>query len=251
MKAFLMNGAGNDFAVVDARNINIDMSNMAKELCEKYQCDGFMALDNSDIADIKLHFYNCDGSRAEMCGNGARCICRFAYDNGIVGKTMTVETDAGRLFGERISDNIYRIRMSDLANIALSEKDGIDFAVVGVPHIVIEAADLDWNRTDELFERARKLRNALDANVNFYKKVNEDTVSVLTYERGVEDFTLACGTGSSAVAAVLWSKGEAKSRFFTIKNRGGDLKVLIESDKNKITALYLEGGAEVDKIVLY
>ena len=249
MIVWYMNGAGNDFAVIDARNINIDMSNMAKKLCEKGNCDGFMALDNSSIADIKLHFYNRDGSRADMCGNGARCICRFAYDNGIVDKEMTVETDAGVVEGQRIAQSIYKIKLNTPKNIALDVEEGIYYAVVGVPHIVIECEGLDFFGKDRLLKRARDLRNRFDANVNFYSKVDKNTVRVLTYERGVEDFTLACGTGSGAVAAILFSRGILKNGILSLQNQGGELCVEVIGKEQKITALYLQGGAEVDRVV--
>ena len=86
MQCWYMNGAGNDFMVVDIRGREMDLEQTAKELCKLTGADGFMAADVSSIADFKLHFYNADGSRGEMCGNGARCICRFAFDNGIAGQ---------------------------------------------------------------------------------------------------------------------------------------------------------------------
>ena len=245
MTIWLMNGAGNDFAVVDARNINIDMSNMAKELCEKHQCDGFMALDNSDIADIKLHFYNRDGSRADMCGNGARCICRFAYDNGIVSEKMTVETDAGIVEGERISESVYRIGLNTPKDITLDKELGVDYVTVGVPHAVIACDKLDWGDSKKLFDLARALRIRLDANVNFYAKINENTVRVMTYERGVEDFTLACGTGSGAVATILFERGIVEKNEVIIQNKGGDLRLSLASNG----ALYLAGRADVDDVI--
>ena len=248
MTVWYMNGAGNDFAVVDARDMNIDMVDTAKKLCKKRGCDGFMALDRSEIADFKLHFYNDDGSRAEMCGNGARCICRFAYDNGIAGSKMTVETDAGTVEGERISEDIYRIKMSGVKGLILDKEQGIDYVIVGVPHVAIEIKELDFADKDKLFERARKIRQEQNANVNFYSKIDENTIKNLTYERGVEGFTLACGTGSCAVAVILWSKGELKENALTVKNRGGDLKVIIDVIKDGINAVYLEGKAEVDGI---
>lgn len=247
MKVWYMNGAGNDFAVVDARNIDFDMSDIAQKLCQKGNCDGFMALDKSDTADFKLHFYNRDGSRAEMCGNGARCICRFAYDNGIVGEKMTVETDAGIVEGARIRDNIYSVKLNTPKNIILDKKSEVDYVVVGVPHAVIELEALDSCSREELFERARKLRNELDANVNFYSVLDRNTVDILTYERGVENFTLACGTGSGAVAAILWSRGELDSYTLNVENQGGVLRVTVNAEKNGIIALYLEGDAEVDE----
>lgn len=251
MTVWYMNGAGNDFAVVDIRNINIDMSNTAKALCEKKNCDGFMALDNSDIADFKLHFYNRDGSRADMCGNGARCICRFAYDNGIAGEKMTVETDAGIVCGERIDADTYRIRLTTPKDIAFDKIKGIDYCIVGVPHAVIELECLEFSDADRLFEKAREIRNKLDANVNFYSTVGNNTVRILTYERGVEDFTLACGTGSGAVATVISCKGDLKNHSVILQNRGGKLTVTVEADERKINAIYLQGKAEIDLIEEY
>ena len=102
MQVWYMSGAGNDFMVIDARGQQLDFEALTKELCPLTGADGFMAVDNSDKADFKLHFYNSDGSRGEMCGNGARCICKFAYDQGIAGAEMTVETDAGIVPGWRL-----------------------------------------------------------------------------------------------------------------------------------------------------
>ena len=244
MNVWYMNGAGNDFAVIDARNISVDMSEMAKKLCADAKCDGFMALDKSDVADIKLHFYNSDGSRAEMCGNGARCICRFAYDNGIVGEKMTVETDAGIVEGERISESVYRIRLNDVKKMELDNLYGLDYAIVGVPHVAIACDELEFDSVSKLLDRAREIRNQKNANVNFYTKINESTVRILTYERGVEDFTLACGTGSGAVAAILFERGKIEGHEVVLQNQGGNLKVVMTPNG----ALYLEGGAEVDLI---
>ena len=85
MKIWYINGAGNDFMVMDARGLQPDFSALAKALCGRTGADGFMAVDHAETGDFRLHFYNADGSRGEMCGNGARCICRFAYENGIAG----------------------------------------------------------------------------------------------------------------------------------------------------------------------
>ena len=106
MQLWHMSGAGNDFVVLDARGKQIDFQAMAIKLCTQMGADGFLAVDNSEIADFKLHFYNPDGLRGEMCGNGARCVCKFAYDNGIAGETMTVETDAGLVYGWRLGKPI-------------------------------------------------------------------------------------------------------------------------------------------------
>ena len=244
MNVWYMNGAGNNFAVIDARGVTVDMSKTAIMLCENGKYDGFMALDESDIADIKLHFYNNDGSRAEMCGNGARCICRFAYDNGIVDEKMTVETDAGIVEGERISESVYRIRLNDVKKMELDDLYGFDYTVVGVPHVAIACDELEFDSANQLLDRAREIRNQKNANVNFYAKINESTVRILTYERGVEDFTLACGTGSGAVAAILFKRGIIDGHEVILQNQGGNLKIVMTPNG----ALYLEGGADVDSI---
>lgn len=242
MTVWYMNGAGNSFAVIDARDICVDMSYAAKSLCKNKKYDGFMALDKSEIADFKLHFYNNDGSRADMCGNGARCICRFAYDNGIASKKMTVETDAGIVEGERLSESLYKIRLNDKSDLTLDKLPELDYVTVGVPHVVIKLDKLEFDDADKLFERARKIRNEQNANVNFYCPINENTVKILTYERGVEDFTKACGTGSGAVAAILFERKIITKNEVTIKNLGGELKVTLAPNG----ALYLEGKAEID-----
>ena len=113
MNVYYMNGAGNDFMVIDARGQTPDFRALALKLCPITGADGFMAVDHSETADFKLHFYNSDGSRGEMCGNGARCICRFAYDLGIAPAQMTVETDAGIVPGWRIDENIYRVKLNN------------------------------------------------------------------------------------------------------------------------------------------
>lgn len=245
MNIWYMNGAGNSFAVLDARYENTDMSRMAIDLCQSKGCDGFMALENSSVADFKLNFYNSDGSRAEMCGNGARCICRFAYENEIAGEKMTVETDAGIVEGERISESVYKVRLNTPQNIILNKKEGLDYAVVGVPHAAIRLETLEWSDAEGLFQRARELRYELNANINFYSNIDANTVRILTYERGVENFTLACGTGSSALASILWKRKRLNGGALTVENRGGDLKITVISDGEEITELYLEGDTEI------
>ena len=112
MQCWHMSGAGNDFMVIDARGLTLDFEKMAKELCALSGADGFMAVDHSEKADFKLHFYNSAGSRGEMCGNGSRCICRFAYDHGIAGETMVVETDAGLVPGKRLTERQYLVKLN-------------------------------------------------------------------------------------------------------------------------------------------
>ena len=254
MKVWYMNGAGNDFAVVDARDLAMDYTSLALELCKLTGADGFMAVDHSDKADFKLHFYNADGSRGEMCGNGSRCICRFAYENGIAGENMSVETDAGIVYGKRLSESQYLVKLNNPGIVDLNRKPDaayIELGNPGVPHAVMEIPGLSWDMRDALREKARNLRFdpafPKGANANLYTWLDEKTIRILTFERGVEDYTLACGTGSASTAVALWLKGLIPSGKLTVKNPGGDLAVTIEG-KDTVQALWLEGPTEVVKI---
>ena len=112
MECLHMTGAGNDFMIIDARGLDLDFSKMALELCAMTGADGFIAIGESDIADFRMHFYNCDGSREEMCGNGSRCLCKFAYEHGIAGEEMVLETDAGLVPGFRLGENLYKVNLN-------------------------------------------------------------------------------------------------------------------------------------------
>ena len=254
MNVWYMNGAGNDFMVIDARDGSYDFEKLTLELCKLTGADGFMAVDHSDVADFRLHFYNSDGTRGEMCGNGARCICRFAYDNGIAGETMTVQTDAGIVYGQRLTRDIYRVQLNNPGIADLQRRPDaayIELGCPGVPHSVTHVPGLDWRKRDELRDYARSLRFAPEfpkgANANLYDWVGATTIRILTFERGVEDYTLACGTGSASTAVALWLRGQVPGGHLTVKNPGGDLAVTIEGT-DTVQKLFLEGPTEVVRI---
>lgn len=255
MKCWHMSGAGNDFAVIDARGLKPDFQKLAMELCEKFGCDGFLAVDDSEIADFKLHFYNPDGLRGEMCGNGARCISRFAFDNGIAPEKMTIETDAGLVPGQRITEDRYLVQLNNPSSLLLDFKDGVSYVEEGdpgIPHGVKESPDLTWDMRQQLLELALDLRNDTSfpkgINVNFYRVLDDSTARILTYERGVEDYTLACGTGSAAVALVLWAKGKLPGGKLAVENPGGTLLISVEEKDGKVEKLLLDGPTEILKI---
>ena len=254
MRVLHMSGAGNDFMVIDARGLSLDFEALAKKLCAMVGADGFMAVDDSDTADFRLHFYNSDGSRGEMCGNGARCICKFAYDLGIAGETMTVQTDAGLVPGWRLGENRYRVKLNNPSVLDLKRRPDaayVELGQPGVPHSVTEVPGLEYSMKEQLRPMAKALRHAPEfpkgANANLYCWVSDSIVRVLTFERGVEDYTLACGTGSGSVAAALWAKGVAPDGTLEVENPGGRLYVTVEGDKGVVKNLYLEGPAEVVK----
>ena len=252
MQVTYMNGAGNDFMVIDARGKQPDFARRAVELCKLTNADGFMAVDHSDKADFRLHFYNADGSRGEMCGNGARCICRYAYDHGIAGEEMVVETDAGLVPGKRLDENTFRVQLNNPGVLDLHRKGDIAYVELGnpgVPHAVAEYRGDLWADADSLREEMRALRFdpafPKGANVNFYQTLEPGVVRILTFERGVEDFTLACGTGGGSVACVLWLEGKLPEDTLTACNRGGTLKYTVSGENGAVTSLLLEGPTEV------
>ena len=255
MQCWHMSGAGNDFMVIDARGLTLDFEEMSKELCALSGADGFMAVDYSERADFKLHFYNSDGSRGEMCGNGSRCICRFAYDHGIAGENMVVETDAGLVSGRRLSESQYLVKLNNPGIVDLNRKGDIAYVELGnpgVPHAVVEVPGLNWEQAEELREQGKSLRYdpafPKGANVNFYQILGNAEVRILTYERGVEDYTLACGTGTGSVACCMWRKGELPGKRLTAHNRGGTLTVELDTQGDAVTSILLEGPTEVVKI---
>ena len=255
MKLYHMSGAGNDFMVMDARGLTFDFSPLAQKLCKQYGTDGFMALDVSEIADFRLHFYNSDGSRGEMCGNGARCICKFAYDLGIAGKEMTVQTDAGLVYGWHLSDELYRVKLNAPGIVDLHRKGDtayVELGDPGIPHSVTRVPGLTHDQKEQLRPMAKSLRFdpafPKGVNANLYDWLDDTTVRILTYERGVEDYTLACGTGSGSVATVLWLSGQLPGGILTLENPGGKLTVTVSSKDGQVDTLLLEGPAAVINI---
>lgn len=247
-----MSGAGNTFAVLDARGQDLDLSALAKRLCRKTGSDGLMAVDFSDIADFRLHFYNADGSRGEMCGNGARCICKYAYDRGIAKAAMQVQTDAGLLFATRLDENLYRAQMQLPSVLDVERLDNaayVELGDPGVPHGIVYLPGLSFDRKEDLRKKGVELRHhpafPKGANINFYDWVDPQTLRVLTYERYVEDFTLACGTGCCSVAAVLFAKGQLQAGTVVCQVPGGKLQVTLQTQENRLESIFLEGPAVV------
>ena len=252
MNVWYMNGAGNDFMVIDARNLELDFDTLSVELCKMTGADGFMAVDHSDKADFRLHFYNSDGTRGEMCGNGARCICRYAYDHGIAGESMVVETDAGLVPGWRLSENQYRVKLNNPGVFDLHRKADVAYVELGnpgVPHAVKEVPGLTFENKAEYWELGKALRHdpafPKGANANMYTWTGENAVRVLTFERGVEDYTLACGTGTGSTACVLWAEGKLPGGHLIAENQGGTLEVTLEGENGVVTSIMLEGPTQV------
>ena len=252
MEIWHMSGAGNDFIVLDARKQQLDYPALAQRLCVEFGADGFLALGEAEDGDFRLHFYNPDGLRGEMCGNGARCICRFAYDQGIAPAHMRVQTDAGLVEGWHLSESQYRVKLNLPSVLELNRRpDGayVELGDPGIPHTLVELDELSYDRMSDLLPYALELRHApvfpKGVNVSFYTRLGEGRVRVLTYERGVEDYTLACGTGCASIAAVMQAKGQLPGGVLTAQNRGGELTVTLEEADGALSAIYLEGPTQI------
>ncbi len=250
MEYWHMSGAGNDFAVVDVRGESYDLQALAIRLCRETGADGFLALDCSEIADFRLHFYNSDGLRGEMCGNGARCICRFAYDNGICGENTVIETDAGLVPGWRLREDQYRVRLNLPSVLDFKRAEPaiyVELGDPGIPHALLEISDTPCR--EALLPQALELRHhgafPKGANVSFFQMLGDNALNVLTYERGVEDYTLACGTGCGSIAVALWAAGRLPGKELLCHNPGGELRIHLETDGDALTAISLTGPATI------
>lgn len=238
MKFYKYCGTGNDFILLDCRERTVsDAAMLAKRLCDRHfgiGADGLMLVERPmQGGDCKMQFYNNDGSTAEMCGNGARCISKFCHDFGLSGQTQRIETPAGMVIGTRIDEDHYQVRLNSPEHIRLQTIaagvtcDYMELGDPGIPHAVI-VTDLKQDR-EKLKHLAQSVRFAPEfprgANVNLCCLTGENEVRLLTYERGVEDFTLACGTGNGATAAALTLRGLVGGRGVKLRNEGGTLQV--------------------------
>ena len=251
MKIYYMNGAGNDFMVFDARGLQMDFAQAAQKLCALRHADGLLAVGNAEGFDSEMIFYNADGTRGEMCGNGARCICRFAHDMGIAGEHMRFKTLAGPVEGWRIDENQYRVALNTPSVLDLHRKDDVAYVELGspgVPHGVRLTEAPLLHSQEALREEMRALRFdpafPKGANINYCHLLSPGEGEVLTFERGVEDFTLACGTGCGSTACVLWKLGLLPGKILTAHVPGGTLRITIEGD-SQVEKLWLEGPTQI------
>jgi diaminopimelate epimerase len=254
-----MSGCGNDFILIDNRDMALDQEitpEFIQKICRRKMsvgADGLILVENSRSRDFKWRFFNSDGSRAEMCGNGARCAARFAFLNGIAGKDMAFETDAGIIYA-KVLQNSVKIRMPSPSGI----EEGISLTVggrplkmchinTGVPHVVIFVDDIDEPDMVLLGREIRFHKRFAPAgtNVNAVCIQDNDSIAVRTYERGVEDETLACGTGVVAAALVLAHQTGQPAPIRIRTRSGGLLTVHFTKENGQVTEVFLEGDARI------
>ena len=252
-----MNGAGNDFILFDNRAGDIDLDrNQIAQLCDRHRgigADGILLLEKpTNRADFRMRYFNADGGEAEMCGNGARCFARFANKVGGHKGKISFETPAGVISAELKGDFV-TLRMTEPTDLRLNvdlpmpgENKTVHFINSGVPHVVIPVAKVD--DADVLREgaaiRYHKMFSPNGTNVNFIEKRGPSKIAIRTYERGVEDETLACGTGIVA-SALIFAASEDCEGPVTVLTRGGDeLEVSFEKTQHQFRNVTLTGPAE-------
>ena len=241
-------GTGNDFVMIDNRQQTFDKNNTKHVafLCDRrfgIGADGLILLENHDVHDFKMVYYNSDGNQSTMCGNGGRCLVAFARDLGIITKETVFEAIDG-LHHASIEGDIVKLQMLDVDTI--EKHDNHVYLNTGSPHHVqFEEHISDFDIKSKGAEiRYGAPYNEAGSNVNFVKKVNDDTFTVRTYERGVEDETLSCGTGVTAVAIAMHAIKETVDNLITLNVQGGELKVSFDEDNGAYKNVWLVGPAK-------
>lgn len=246
LQFFKYQGTGNDFVLIDNRQLLFPKNDtkLVAKLCDRkfgIGADGLILLENHSTADFTMVYYNADGNKSSMCGNGGRCIVHFAKHLGIIENSAKFEAIDG-MHTATIEGNDVSLKINDVSEIELLE-DHL-FLNTGSPHHVEMVKNCSGF---DVFSEGRKIRNDLygkeGANINFVEQLSENTFSVRTYERGVEDETLSCGTGVTAVAIAMHKKGLTNNNTVHLETPGGKLTVTFKNNEDGYTDVHLQGPA--------
>lgn len=253
-----MHGAGNDFIIVDDRDLSFPLSDQEwiSGIAGRHTgigCEGVILIQLSDSADFRMRFVNPDGNEVAMCANGARCVSRLAYELGIASAVMLIETGAG-LVGAEVVDDAVRLAMPPPADWKLDgslEVDGLDipygFVNTGVEHVVIDMADIDASLNIMKLGASIRYHPGFapgGTNANFLEITGDRSLRVRTYERGVEAETGACGTGVVASALIAALSGKVDSPVQVTTASGNVLEVHFTLTANSAKNVTLLGPAE-------
>lgn len=244
---FKYHGTGNDFIILDNRENNIELTaKNIKQLCDRrfgIGADGLMLLQMKEGYDFEMVYYNADGNEGSMCGNGGRCLVQFANDIGIKKENYFFMATDGEHTATYGSDGWINLKMKDVIDV---KTIGQHYLLnTGSPHYVVFEADI--MKTD-VFEKGQQIRNSKafieeGVNVNFVQVLDEDSIYVRTYERGVEDETMSCGTGVAA-SALVSAHNERGFNAIEVKTLGGKLRVEFDkTDEEKFEEIWLCGPA--------
>lgn len=242
-------GTGNDFVMIDNRSNIFPKENtqLVAHLCDRrfgIGADGLILLDSNTDTDFRMVYYNSDGNLSSMCGNGGRCLVAFAKKlNVIQDETTFIATD-GLHYATVAADGIVSLQMIDVTEIKNTAE--YSFLNTGSPHHVQLVEDLEHYNVKENGAAIRygALYGQQGSNINFVKKIDDTTFSLRTYERGVEDETLACGTGATAVAIAMNATGQTDLNAINLNVEGGKLAVSFDKKDGKYTNVFLKGPAE-------
>ncbi len=242
-------GAGNDFVIIDNQNEQFPRQNFKqiKHICDRkfgVGADGFMLLETSQQADFKMTYHNADGKLGSMCGNGGRCIVAFAKFIGLIDNSTTFEA-SNSIYQATIENNEVRLKMNDLTTRDIQVYPDHVFLNTGSPHHVALVDDLD---NFPVYTQGQKIRHGAPyfeegTNVNFIEQLNNNTLKIRTFERGVENETLACGTGVTAAAIASHFTKKIEDNHIFVKAIGGNLSVSFELDQNHYKNIILSGPA--------
>lgn len=241
-------GAGNDFVMIDDRNNLFPIeTEIISRLCDRHfgiGADGLILLQNDNSADFKMVYFNADGKIGSMCGNGGRCIVHFANHLGIIGHSGFF-TAADGLHKGIIEEGIIKLSMKEVTKI--EKFDDYMFIDTGSPHHIEFVNDV--NAVD-VKSKGAEIRYGVPyfetgSNVNFVQLINENTIQIRTYERGVEDETLACGTGVTAAAIAAYESNKVLLNEVKVSAVGGDLSVNFSKNESGIyEEIWLCGPAQ-------
>lgn len=252
-----MNGAGNDFVMIDNRAGEVRLQpEQIVRICDRHRgvgADGILILEKgANGADFRMRYYNRDGGEAEMCGNGARCFARFANKIAGAPEKISFQTPAGLIRGE-LHDELVTLQMSEpkglrlgVELVAKGQKERLHFINSGVPHVVVPVSkvdDVDVRRKGEAIRR-HEMFSPAGANVNFIEKGGAQKIIVRTYERGVEDETLACGTGVVASALIFAATEKVDGPIKVTVRSGSELSVDFKRAGDRFKEVTLTGPAE-------
>ena len=238
-------GTGNDFVMIDNRKDVFEKHNTAliAHLCNRRTgvgADGLILLESEPGYDFRMVYFNADGNESTMCGNGGRCIVAFANFLGIIEKnTKFLAIDGPHL--AHIDDAYVELKMQDVSSI--SSNDNYHILDTGSPHYVALQSGL---QAIDMNVAGAKIRHTPPfdiegVNVNFAEKINDDTFSIRTYERGVEGETLSCGTGATAVAIAMFHSNQTTSKSISLETQGGVLKVRFKPISSSYSDVWLCG----------
>jgi diaminopimelate epimerase len=258
MRFYKLSGSGNDFVLLDGRGLSLsgDLADLVRRLCARRSgigADGVLLLEPSDEADFRMRYLNSDGGEVEFCGNGGRCSAYMARRLGLAGERMTFLAGDGPHKAE-VTGSRVKLGMSDPRDISLGfllEVDGkgyaASFADTGVPHVIIQVGDVEAADVVGLGRAVRHHHQyrPRGTNANFVEAVDRHRLKVRTFERGVEDETLACGTGCTAAAVVAVLRGLADPPVECLTRGGEVLTVHMERQGDRVQNVFLEGAVEL------